>query len=130
MNICIKESLEIKNMANILPETHLRELLLLLLRRRKRLKVRGKSMLPLLQPGEEILINPHAYQKSKPEVGDIVVTIYPYSPEITIVKRITAIDLDGNYFLSGDNPAASTDSRYWGTIKSQDIMAKVTSRFS
>lgn len=117
-------------MTDILPETHFQELLFWLLGRRKRLKVTGISMLPLLQPGEEILINPYAYQKFKPKVNDIVVTTSPHYRELAIVKRITAIDLDGKYFLSGDNPAASTDSRHWGTIETQDIIGKVTSRFS
>ena len=116
-------------MKHILPETNYRELLLWIFRRRKRLKVTGKSMLPLLEPGAEILINPYAYQKSMPKIGDIIVTLHPDYPKLTIVKRITAIERDGKYFLMGDNSAESTDSRHWGTIKFEDIMGKVTSNF-
>jgi nickel-type superoxide dismutase maturation protease len=113
----------------ILPKTSYFELLLLLLRRRKRLKIVGKSMLPLLQPGNEILIDPYAYKKSSPKLNDIVVTKHPQQPEITIVKRVTAIDDRTGYFLTGDNLADSTDSRHWGSVKSPDILGKVTSYF-
>lgn len=86
-------------------------------------------MLPLLKPGDEILINPYAYQQSLPEIGDIVVTIHPQKDNLAIVKRVTAIAPDDNYFLTGDNLDASTDSRTWGTIKLQNIIGKVTSIF-
>ena len=86
-------------------------------------------MFPLLQPGNEILIDPYAYKKSPPKLNDIVVTKHPQKPEIIIVKRVTAIDGKINYFLTGDNLADSTDSRHWGSVKSQDILGKVTSHF-
>ena len=53
------------------------EFLLWLIGRRKRFKVKGISMQPTLQPGEEILIDPNAYQKVLPEVDDLVVLIHP-----------------------------------------------------
>ncbi|HEY9738578.1 MAG TPA: S24/S26 family peptidase, partial [Trichocoleus sp.] len=65
--------------------THLRhsrltDLLLWLLRQRLRLRVVGRSMLPLLRPGEEVLVDLWAYRgKAKtgspqhPQPGDIVV---------------------------------------------------------
>jgi nickel-type superoxide dismutase maturation protease len=112
-----------------LPKTSYREFLLLLLRKRKRLRVAGRSMLPLLQPGDEILFNPLAYQKSSPQLGDVIVTMHPLQIDLTIVKRITLIYSCGSYFVTGDNLEASTDSRHWGTIKSTDIIGKVTSQF-
>lgn len=116
-------------MAKILPKTTYRELLLLLLRRRKRLKVVGESMLPLLQPGDEILLDLHAYQKYSPQIGDIIVTLHPLQVNLPIVKRITALKEDNSYFVTGDHAEASTDSRHWGTIEFSDIMGKVTSKF-
>ncbi|MGL5077569.1 MAG: nickel-type superoxide dismutase maturation protease [Waterburya sp.] len=121
----------LKNMAdNSLPATNYWELLLWVLRRRKRLKIVGNSMLPLLKPGDEILLNPHAYRQCLPEINDIVVTTHPHQTNLIVVKRITAIAPDGNLFLVGDNLRESTDSRHWGTVNPQKILAKVTSRFS
>jgi nickel-type superoxide dismutase maturation protease len=116
-------------MAKTLPKTTYKELLLLLLSRRKRWKVVGESMLPLLQPGDEILLDPDAYRKYLPQIGDIVVIMHPLQSNLTIVKRITAINNHDGYFVTGDNATASTDSRHWGTIKFSDILGKVTSQF-
>lgn len=112
-----------------LPARSYRELLLWLLRRRHRFRVTGNSMQPLLQPGEEILLDRHAYQKSVPQVGDIVVATHPLHPELTIVKRVILVKEDGSLFLRGDNPRESTDSRTFGLVDLQYILGKVTSRF-
>ena len=81
-----------------LPDTNLSAFLLFSLGRKKRLKVVGRSMLPLLKPGEEILIDSYIYRKSSPQINDLVVTIHPYQPNITIVKRIVRlVRMNGNY---------------------------------
>ena len=116
-------------MTTTIPEADYREFLWWLLRQRKRLKVTGKSMLPLLQPGEEILINPYSYYKTLPKINDVIVTTHPLYSELTIIKRVTAIDNDGNCFLIGDNLAASTDSRHWGVVNYKNLIGRVTSRF-
>ena len=105
------------------------ELLLWLLRKRKRFRVTGNSMLPLLQPGEEILVNLSAYKKSFPEVGDIVVANHPERPNFQIVKRVTLVKENGRCFLTGDNLVESTDSYSFGAVSFSDIVGKVTSRF-
>ena len=115
-------------MAN-LPEANYRELLLLLLRRRRRFKITGASMLPILHPGDEILIDPFAYRKSLPKVGDLVVATHPHHDKLTIVKRVSAVDADGKCFLTGDNLSVSTDSRQWGAIAATDLLGKVTCYF-
>ncbi len=117
-------------MRDSLTNTNYQELLLLLLRRRKRFQVAGESMLPLLKPGDEILVNPYAYRGSLPKINDIVVTRHPDQANLVIVKRITAIEHNGNCFLTGDNSPGSTDSRHWGTIHSSDLAGKVTSIFN
>lgn len=113
-----------------LPNANLISLFLLLIRRRKRFKIIGTSMLPLLEPGEEILINPYAYTKNKPKINDLIITIHPQNSQLAIVKRVTEMAVDGSYFLTGDNKAQSTDSRHWGTVCPKKILGKVTSRFS
>ncbi|MEM9452425.1 MAG: S26 family signal peptidase, partial [Cyanobacteria bacterium P01_E01_bin.6] len=46
-------------------------------RKRRRFRVTGQSMVPLLHPGEEVLIDPLAYINHSPEPGDIVVAEHP-----------------------------------------------------
>ena len=110
--------------------SNISELLLWLLGKRKRLRVTGNSMIPLLKPGEEILINPQAYQQSTPKIGDIVVTLHPHYPNLSIVKRVILIMDDGSCFLAGDNVVESSDSNSFGTIPVKDILGKVSCRFA
>jgi nickel-type superoxide dismutase maturation protease len=112
-----------------LNESNWRELLLWLLRFRRRFRVTGTSMLPLLQPGDEVLIDPRAYQQAAPRVGDIVVSRHPYRVDVRLVKRVTAILNDDRCVLEGDNPSDSTDSRSFGAVAPQQILGRVISRF-
>lgn len=85
-------------------------------------------MLPLLKPGEEILIDPRAYKRLFPRVNDIVVAKHPYA-DFRLVKRVVAVLEDGSCFLRGDNLLESTDSRSFGAVKLEQILGRVTSRF-
>ncbi len=87
-------------------------------------------MLPLLKPGDELLINPRAYRKAPPCPGDIVIAQHPFKPDLEIIKRIAFSDADNRYHLRGDNPAESSDSRNFGLIPRRFITGKVTSRFA
>ena len=104
------------------------KLLLLLLGLRKRLRITGPSMIPLLQPGEEILFDPQAYQQRYPKVGDVVVAQHPLQKK-KIVKRVALVLEDGSCFLTGDNPLASTDSRSYGFLTMDKILGQVTNKF-
>ena len=112
-----------------LPPTNVFAFLLLLIGKRKRLKVVGQSMLPFLEPDEEILVDLHAYDKSRPQINDVIVTSHPRNTQLTIVKRVAEVAIDGSYFLTGDNPQQSTDSRHWGQVSQNLILGKVTNRF-
>ena len=105
------------------------DVLLWLSRQRRRFRVTGLSMLPLLQPGDEILVNFKAYRNQFPQPGDIIVAEHPYKPQTRIVKRVTAVREDGACFLQGDNSAESTDSRAFGWMSPQQILGQVTGRF-
>lgn len=105
------------------------EFLLWLLRLRRRLRVTGTSMLPLLKPGQEVLVNPRAYRQVPPCPGDIVVARHPYHTDLQLIKRVVAITDDGRCHLEGDNPNESTDSRTFGAIPVSTILGRVTSRF-
>lgn len=105
------------------------DLLLWLLRARSRFRITGHSMRPLLQPGEEVLINPQAYRQQPPELGDLVVAQHPFKPNLRIVKRVIEVREDGGCFIVGDNGRESTDSRHFGSIAPQHIIGQVVCRF-
>ncbi len=108
-----------------LPRASRREVFLWLIHRRWRLSVRGPSMLPGLRAGDEVLLNPTAYLRKAPRVGEIVLVSHPRSGE-PILKRIARIEL-GGLFLTGDNAAQSTDSRSWGLFTPETVQGRVTS---
>ena len=116
-------------MTQALKQNSLWDLLLWMGRQRRRFRVAGLSMLPLLQPGDEILVNLNAYRDQHPQPGDIVVAQHPCNSQTRIVKRVTEVREDGSCFLRGDNQDESTDSRAFGWMSSQRILGQVTSRF-
>ena len=61
--------------------------------------------------------------------GDVVVARRPDRPQLEIIKRIHSIDNAGTIFLVGDNPKASTDSREFGTLTREHILARVRWRY-
>lgn len=115
-------------MIETVKESNYWELLLWLLRKRKRFRVTGLSMTPLLQPGEEILVDFYAYHQSFPQVGELVVAIHPYYSDLHIIKRVVSVADDGSCFLQGDNLAQSTDSNSFGMVSIEKIRGRVTSR--
>ena len=84
-------------------------------------------MLPLLQPGDRVLVNQGAYRSKLPEVGDLVVAYHPDRPQLLLVKRVAAVLDDGRCVLMGDNPDRSTDSRSFGAVSVRKILGRVTS---
>ncbi len=113
----------------MLEECSLREWLLWLLSFRKRFRVTGSSMAPLLQAGDEVLVDLRAYRRQPPRVGDVVLVQHPYRPDLRMVKRVTTMVGDDHYQVQGDNPSESTDSRSFGALSAQHILGRVTSRF-
>ncbi len=106
-------------------ESNLKELLLWILRLRRRYRVTGASMFPLLRAGDEVLADAGAYRQQPPTVGDIVVAQHPAQADLRIIKRVAAVQGDGRYHLKGDNPAASSDS----IVSRNLILGRVTSKF-
>jgi nickel-type superoxide dismutase maturation protease len=116
-------------MAELLRGSNWRDLLGWVLRARSRFRITGNSMLPLLQPGEEVLINPQAYRQQPTQAGDLVVAQHPLKPNVRIIKRVIEVREDGSCFIVGDNGRESTDSRHFGYVDPQLILGQVVCRF-
>ena len=108
-----------------IPHLNLINLILWLLKGRQRFRIQGNSMLPLLQPNDEILVDFNSYKSLTPSIGDIVIVKHPHKLDLLMIKRITCINEKGEFFVQGDNLLASTDSRTFGFISANLIMGKV-----
>ena len=91
-------------------------LLLIALGKRKRIRVSGNSMSPLLKDGDEIYVDLDAYRHAAPEAGDIVLSAHPYIANMQILKQVQSRNSDGSLYLLGLNPSESTDSRAFGAV--------------
>jgi signal peptidase S26 family len=81
-------------------------------------EIHGHSMLPVLPPGT-LVFGWCWFRSLKP--GDIVIFIHEGKEKI---KRIGELD-DGRIFLLGDHAEASTDSRHFGWLDADAVVAKL-----
>lgn len=84
-------------------------------------------MRPLLQAGDQVLVNPLAYRHKPPQVGDLVVAQHPEKADLRLIKRV-ALVFEQSCFLEGDNRLESTDSRSFGCVPFELLLGRVTSR--
>jgi nickel-type superoxide dismutase maturation protease len=75
------------------------------------LAVAGPSMEPTLSDGDWVL----ARSTDRAEPGDVVVVEHPDRAGLLVVKRVQRVGPDG-YWVLGDAPGASTDSRQFGAV--------------
>ena len=78
-------------------------------------------MSPLFSDGDEVLFDPYINQTLN--IGDILLFNHPYKKNNKLIKRITKIKGDSLYFLEGDNPVNSSDSKTFGYINKKSILA-------
>ena len=99
--------------------------------------VRGSSMVPTFQDGDYLIVDEVSYHFSSPQRGDVIIFRYPLNPSQFFIKRIEGlpgetiggVTLTGNeYYVLGDNRPASSDSRYWGPVKSNLIVGRALLR--
>ena len=88
-----------------------------------RFRVQGRSMEPAFEHGAHVFISRLAYVFVEPEIDEVVVVLNP-KDKIPMLKRIKDVSDDG-YFVLGDNPDHSTDSRHFGRIKKEHIIGRV-----
>jgi nickel-type superoxide dismutase maturation protease len=109
----------------VLPKASLYEKALVFLGSRHKYICEGTSMNPTLGDGEVVLVD---REPAVIEVGDIVVAKHPLEQNGEVVKRVARISERGHYFLMGDNPDDSEDSRHYGAVTRQYIKGKVVAR--
>ena len=80
-------------------------------------RVMGDSMAPTLTPGKVVL----GIRLRKVRPGDVVVIRHGGMDKIKRVKEIQ----DDKVFLTGDNFLHSTDSRNFGWLETQSVIAKI-----
>ncbi|HTS15750.1 MAG TPA: nickel-type superoxide dismutase maturation protease [Candidatus Sulfotelmatobacter sp.] len=94
-----------------------------------RIAVEGTSMAPTLLPGDWLLVDPAAYRRHGPGVGDLVVAPDPRVAARLLVKRVHAVAADGALDLRGDATAASTDSRAFGLVAGAAVEGRAWARY-
>ncbi|PSN19413.1 nickel-type superoxide dismutase maturation protease [filamentous cyanobacterium CCP5] len=112
-----------------LRHSHINDWLLWLLRRQRRFRVVGESMLPLLPPETEVLIRPGIYRRQFPCAGDLVVAEHPQRPGFHLLKWVVFVEADGSCYVQGLNLSQSTDSRQFGLVPRDGLIGRVVCRF-
>jgi nickel-type superoxide dismutase maturation protease len=86
-------------------------------------EVRGRSMAPTLLPGDRLLV-----ARLPGRRGDVVLSADPREPGRELIKRVSSVDA-GRVTLRGDNPAASTDARSFGSVAGSGVRWRVVARY-
>ena len=81
-------------------------------------------MLPTLKEGDYILV----FRTSKIKQNDIILLRDPRNGH-AVVKRVLSIRPHA-YFVIGDNPEHSTDSRHFGWVEKHLVVGKVIKRIA
>lgn len=87
-------------------------------------EVTGPSMVPTLHHGDQLLV----HYGGRVRTGDVVVLRHPLQQDLLIVKR--AVERHpGAWWVLGDNPFAESDSRVFGAVPDELVLARVLGRF-
>jgi nickel-type superoxide dismutase maturation protease len=79
-------------------------------------------MLPALKPGDRVIAIP--YRGEQLQSGAVVVMTHPNQVKL-MIKRLSA-PCNGGWWVMGDNPSSSSDSRQFGPIAATAIRAIAT----
>jgi nickel-type superoxide dismutase maturation protease len=86
--------------------------------------VQGPSMVPTYYDGDRLLVRYGARVRA----GDVVLARDPRLPERILVKRAERREPEG-WWLLADNPYAPGDSRQFGAVPDELVIARVLLRF-
>lgn len=82
-------------------------------------EVYNPSMVPTLNPGDQLVVQYGATVRP----GDVVVLRHPFRQDLLIVKR--AVERrPGGWWVMGDNPLVENDSREFGTVPDELVVAR------
>ncbi len=96
-----------------------------------RVAVAERSMEPALHPGDWLLTWRGFARDRPPRVrpGQLVVARHPGEPDLLLVKRAARELPDGWWLESENTAAAAVDSRMFGPVPAQMILATVIVRY-
>jgi nickel-type superoxide dismutase maturation protease len=89
-----------------------------------RVRVVGPSMEPLVRNGDWWVVR----RTRTVREGDAVLMVHPQRPDALIVKRLAQRRADG-WWVVGDNPAASEDSRQFGPVPDTLVIGPLLFRY-
>jgi nickel-type superoxide dismutase maturation protease len=92
-----------------------------------RVEVVGDSMRPTLQPGDRLVLWPGG-RRARLRPGDLVAFPDPRQASRVMVKRVESV-APGQVRVTGDNPAASTDSRHFGPVTVDRLRGRAVYRY-
>ena len=86
--------------------------------------IAGDSMLPVLRAGDWVLVRRTRGIRS----GHVVAIRDPRKPERILVKRAIR-PVPGGWWVLGDNPDRSTDSRSFGPVSGELVLGRIVARY-
>ncbi|HEY0400870.1 MAG TPA: S26 family signal peptidase [Blastococcus sp.] len=75
-------------------------------------RVTGPSMAPTVRSGDRLLVR-RVRSAGAVQPGDVVLARFPSRPDLLVVKRVRR-SVPGGYWVEGDNPLVTDDSRAFG----------------
>lgn len=89
-----------------------------------RVRIVGPSMEPALRNNEWWV----ARRTATLRPGDVALIVHPKRPDALIVKRLARRD-DTGWWVLGDNPDQSEDSRQFGAVPAENVIGRLWFRY-
>ncbi len=105
--------------------------------RARRFIVADESLVPLLHPGDKVLMDPGAYRRRAPRPGEFVVLVDPQGRVPWLIKQVVAVRGsskegrgDGPQVeVQGTDPSRSRDSRTFGPVPLSSVLGEAYFRY-